>query len=347
MTESFNNTDIYKLKNLIEFLIKNHEPNYVYRGQNKRWIGPLVPSLYRGMLNKDQFTDFDYHSRLYEKGGIFHELSTGQNLTPRKDWTERYNTNGYLKQYFGYPLSQILSQQFSINSEGLDVTSDPMIAAFFAIFQSKGNTLNKNEPGIIYRFKLPKNDMDPNELISSDFYTVNNYLDGYSVLKSLGTCLTWEESLESFIEFGFKATMILTGIDSSTSRPFHLLKLPNGILNDSRIIRQKAGLIFPDMILSTFYRNIGKSAPLGKAEKKGTNAIEDMQFRDNIDIFNFEHSTENVDLLNIQPEFLFPKSDPLIILLKSFLTSFNAPGNVMYFTEGGTFSNFSSWELIQ
>ncbi len=347
MNEILKNTNIYKLEDLIGYLLKNHKPDYVYRGQNKRWTDPLVPSLYRGMVNKNKFTDYSSQNRLYEIGNVFHELATGQNINLPKNWNERWNANGYLKQYFGYPLSHLLSQQFGIYSEGLDVTSDPMIAAFFATFQHINSQINNEELGIIYRFKVPLFNKEPSELISSNFYTVNNFLDANTVLKSISSCSTWEESLESFLEFGFETSKILASTNSPAIRPFHILKLPKGVLNDSRIIRQKAGLIFPDMILSKFYRNIKVHAPLGKAEKEGTNAIEDMQYRDNLDVFYFEHTKEDFDLININKEYLFPKYDPFYVLLKSFLTSFIAPGNVIFITEGGTFFSSDSWKLIQ
>ena len=71
-------------------------------------------------------------------------------------------TMNHLMGGFGKSLGNVIAQQYGINSECLDVTSDPHVAAFFAthLWPEYNAVVNSSELGIIYRIHCMSDDDD-------------------------------------------------------------------------------------------------------------------------------------------------------------------------------------------
>ncbi len=338
-----NNDKIISLKFILSRLRAEHQPNYVYRGQIRIWPKPLLPAIYRGFVDSKISCKYTPEMRLREVGKTFYEL------IPFNQENKMQHTEvlAYLRHLFGYPLSNLLAQQCGIQSEGLDVTSDPDIAAFFAIydFESKSFSDHKDEPGIIYRFKVPLEKLSLQDIKKLDFYTCPTYLSALDILKLFGYCNSWDEALESFLNYVVEYGTLLNN-SSSASRPIDILKLPAKDILGCRVIQQKAGLLFPDMLLSNIYTNFVKAPPSHKTQKEGMTAIEDIDTRAEVNKFLFEHSYNNSYCLKISPDLLLPRNDPFLMLLNSFLS----PGIInqfIFITENGIVSNPNKKDLLK
>jgi len=119
------------LSKLIVKLKREDNGEYVYRGQNRLWPGPLVPSLYRGILDTEKTIDFQPHHRLRNIGTAFHLQDFSKFRQQIEFKRPLLQMNGLFRDMFGYPVAQLLMQQFGYNSDSLDVTTDPLVAAFF------------------------------------------------------------------------------------------------------------------------------------------------------------------------------------------------------------------------
>ncbi|MCP4366880.1 MAG: FRG domain-containing protein [Deltaproteobacteria bacterium] len=326
---------IYQLDQLLERLRREDTDHYVYRGQRKDWRGPLIPSLYRGQLNENPYLGWNPTTRLRERGSLFHELSVSGTMPEDSAYVARLQAVEYLRHLFGFPLSQLLAQQFGINSEGLDVTNDPDIATAFATSPISKET---NQTGVIFRFHVLKCEWTSEYLVKTDLYSCPWFLSATDILSIINPCSNWGEATESFFNYKVEYA-IRCNVGTSRDRPLSLLKLPHEASTASRIAKQKAGLIFPDMILSTFYKTLRNPPPKGKSEKDGMNAVEDIGKNENVETFYFKHQANESSMLNVNHELLFPKYDPFVTLLDAFLDSEKGVGQFFLNTELGVIQN--------
>jgi hypothetical protein len=256
--------------------------------------------------------------RLRDVGSTFYELLPNDRINFSPSLQKCVQLNHYLNQLFGYPLGQILAQQCGITSEGLDVTSDPTVAAFFAIFDFRSGQFVEKGSGVIYRFNV-KSEISKNlNLNVSTFYNCPSYLDAETVLSNIKQCDSWETAAKSFLEYN-TAYQYALDKGESAERPLEVLTLPTQDVALSRVVQQRAGLLFPDMILSQVYRILGKQPPSGKAEKIGENAVEDLSSREGATEFLFKHSLRSKFIVPHSPQIVFPEHDPLLTMLKYFL----------------------------
>lgn len=324
--------DIPTLMDVLAMLKSEHNDGYVYRGQTKEWPSPLLPSIYRGMVGDKIYHGWSPNARLREVGNVFHELYETPLTQYNKKKQAQIDTAQYLHQMFGYPLSLLLSQQCGITSEGLDVTADPDIAAFFASFDFTANRfIDSIGTGVIYRFRVELQTQSLEEFKTYDFYNCPLYLSP-NLLKFFNMCLTPEESLKNFSEY--LRTYVRKGYGTlAPERPLELLKFPFAALGRSRFVQQRAGLLVPDMILSRFYRHSRKKkpAPRGKASKESQNAIEDIATRNGVDKFIFRHSQNSKKYIKEYAQRLFPPNDVFKDMLRAFLVS--AIGEIIFITE--------------
>jgi len=337
-------SELEDLKSLLFRLKEEHADGFVYRGQTREWPGPLLPSIYRGIVKPERYTGWHHDSRLRNVGNVFHELSS----TPMIEYSDKkqaqIHTVKYLRQMLGYPMSQLLAQQCGLTSEGLDVTYDPEIAAFFAVYDfSSNNFVDSKGTGVIYRFKIEANSHNITNFKEYDFYTCPSYLSP-DVLRLFDLCKNPKDSLNSF--FDYVKQYMINGYDSMTpERPLELLKMPIHALECSRVVQQCAGLLIPDMILTDFYAKLGKAAPAKKAVKKGENAIEDLAMRNGTDKFVFRHTHDSKRYIKAYSQRVFPKKDVFKDMLMVFLE--RTVGKIQFITELGSFGNPSRYDLLE
>ncbi len=333
--DSKSTDNIYELGDVLSLLEREHNDSYVYRGQTKEYSGPLVPSLYRELVDSNQYDGWSGASRLRGVGSVFHELAVTPNVINPKKLAE-ISIVRYLRYLFGYPLSQLLAQQTGLTSEGLDVTSNLNIAAFFAAYDFQSNRfVNDGSVGIIYRFRVEPSSHSIDDFKGYDFYNCPSFLQP-NVSKLFGLCKSLEESYESFWEYClcYQMNVATEGI---RNRPLELIQLPFDALEQSRLVQQAAGLLVPDMILSKDYAAFDRSPPIGKAKKDGLNAIEDLSQREGTDRFYFRHSDNSKRYIRSGPLQVFPKTDALTEMLSRFLSESMLQLN--FLTEAGIVGN--------
>jgi hypothetical protein len=309
-------TQLPDLKGILAKLKREHVDGYVYRGQTKEWPGPLLPSIYRDLIDRHPLPEWHPTMRLREIGSVFHEILS----TPLTDYSPKKRAQiiivKHLRDLFGYPLSQLLAQQCGLTSEGLDVTSDLDVAAFFATFDfASSRFVDSAGIGVIYRFRATQQTYGVTEFKKYDLYNCPTYLNP-DVLKLFTPCDSLEESFNSFCDYWVKYMM---NSSSNPDRPLEILKIPFHDLERSRVVQQHAGLLIPDMILSKFYASLDRAAPAGKAEKIGMNAIEDLAARDGTEKFLFRHSQDSKRYINAHVQRMFPKEDAFKTMLITFL----------------------------
>jgi len=334
------------LPEVLDKLEQEHDPSYVYRGQIREWRAPLIPSANRGMVSPEPATAWLPGMRLRGRGNMFHEQlpPSPSNLTKEK--ADRIDRLCYLVELFGYPLAQLLAQQCGIGSEGLDVTSSPSVAAFFAIYDFARNIFvdSSDEPGVIYRFRVQHKEATIENLKTINFYSCPMYL-GFSQLQALASCDSWHTAVDSFFQYhvAFGEAKLK---EPPLVRPLELLRLPHRELARSRIACQEAGLVFPDMILTKFYSTLGQPPPAGKAEKEGMPAIEDLSAGDRTEKLVFRHSSEDKRFIPLSPLQLFPQQDPFLTMLATFLSPASI-GKWVFLTEYGFVADAGGPEMLR
>ena len=127
---------------LTEYLKKNHKHYYIYRGQTKDY-NTLLPSFYRNKIDpicpktSNRFNHFISYDHINDSIRNKAKRVTMNKLTAN----------------LGKSFGNVLAQQYGVNSECLDITSDPSVAAFFATHQYPHykDVAETDDLGVIYR----------------------------------------------------------------------------------------------------------------------------------------------------------------------------------------------------
>ena len=127
---------------LTEYLKKNHKHYYIYRGQTKDY-NTLLPSFYRNKIDpicpktSNRFNHFISYDHINDS-----IRNKAKRVTMNK-----------LMANLGKSFGNVLAQQYGVNSECLDITSDPSVAAFFATHQYPHykDVAETDDLGVIYR----------------------------------------------------------------------------------------------------------------------------------------------------------------------------------------------------
>lgn len=318
----------HDFRDILSYLRSTHRANHVYRGQTKVWPGPLVPSLYRGRV-LEQRIDVPKNLRLRELGRVFHSVSADVSVTSDLSFIRRARFNAQLVQVFGYPFGSMLAQQCGVASEGLDVSHDPDVAAFFAVFDFVAGSFTRDGTGAIYRICLPETQAGNKDLCTASFFDCPSVVSAFVVFCQLRRAATWEEALDSFIEYGYKSAMT-----PGSSHPLQLLALPSEEVLRCRVVQQRAGLLLPDVVLPKEYGQALRKPPPGKSDWDGPLLIEDVSLRDGVEVFRFQHDDRNKYYVPHSPEVLFPATDGVTKLLRSF---FVVNPKMRFMTEFGIF----------
>ena len=320
---------IPSLSDLLPQLVEEHESGYVYRGQVVDYPGPLIPSRYRGLLAERPDEDIVAADRIRGYGRVFYQLATLPSEQESAVFWSKAAVAEYARHLFGFPLSQLLLQQYGVDSEGLDVSSEPRVAAYFASAERPANALAH---GVIFRFKVPRERVTKNQLLQHDFNDCPCYPDAQSILSVLESCDDWSEASDSFRSYRAEyALRCKAGL--SRSRPLQILKLPTNSIAASRVACQKAGIVFPDMLLAPWYRNLKRSPPTVRSDGIGANSIADLRDVLDMSVHKFEHKLDERQHIGVEATDFFPGRDLLRDFLSAFLNEEGSAGDLVFDTE--------------
>ncbi len=326
-------TQIWEFGALLEMLKSQHGSNYVYRGQNRHYCS-LLTSGYRNIVDMTYppVTDLRSASSLYSRGRVFRPL------LPNSLWPEagrkRIDFVSLCRAQFGYLVSQLFCQHCCLPSEGLDVSDDFEVAAFFAIFDY-GHDMYVEEatsPGAIYRITVGEHQaLSLGQLKETDYYSCPFFVRGADVFNLLGRCGTETSSNRSFgAYFEQKLNLELTlenPDDIRRQRPLELIEFPESEVRNGRVMKQSAGLVFPDVVLPRAFEQYSFPPPRGKTWD-GPQCVEDLAQSPVVEAFFFRHDAMNSRRLNRDPHGIFPRADPLRRLLSNLISAISA-GNFM------------------
>lgn len=333
---------------LLEYLNSTIVGGDLYRGQTKDYPA-LVPSIYRNLLVEGT------------QGDEFPLIVKDANEDPSAQHNQKkFVFARHLNRCFGLGLGNILSQQYGLSSETLDVTDDPSIAAYFASrsYPTYLPVTSGDKPGVVYRFRSiacshEKPDIAPNLPLSSlNWYFEGGMHDGVlfedflfeSQINSARESNLWTGEAKS-IEIATRGLVltceeILKIIDlerevgenrrymkDNDASRYMMDQIFASDWSDSRLVRQRGGLIRPRMVFDAdvsqnfqvakkrsdrgrilgvttgsmlgFYADDEFKPPLavpGLAIKRELKSIENIRHRQGVEAFYFNHAaSDNVD----------------------------------------------------
>lgn len=262
---------------------------------------------------------------LYNRGRAFRAVQ------PNSRWPEAERTRidfvSLCRAQLGYLLSQLFCQHCCLGTEGLDVSEELEIAAFFAIYDyGKDAYIDDAEtPGVIFRINVGERPrLSMQHLKEIDFYSCPFFASGTEILNLLGRCATQADSFRSLAEY-FREKQDLemtlpTWNDVRTNRPLELIMLPHQGVMGGRVMMQRAGLVFPDIVLPRWFEEYSIPPPPGKTWD-GPQCVEDLAKSDAVEAFFFHHERRNKTRIGYAPATVFPKADPLRSLLSRFIST--------------------------
>lgn len=161
---------------LTDYLKKNHKDCYVYRGQTTDY-DTLLPSFYRNKLKSFRLESSNNSLNIIQQRNRFNYFIHYNPANDSKRNKAKRITMNQLMENFGKSLGNVLAQQYGINSECLDITSDPNVAAFFATHQYPHylNAVESDNLGVIYRI-INNNDNNSLQHAGIELALSANYL---------------------------------------------------------------------------------------------------------------------------------------------------------------------------
>jgi len=270
------------IEELVKYLNDSHTDEYYYRGQNKYYEVAVPSSLRKFVLpNKKSNNDWidldgmklEFPDRIRAKSWLGHRIIMA----------------------FGKGLGNMINQQYGISSDAFDITSDPVIAGFFATRSyptyDHYQPLDSENIGVIYRLKIPNKNpprLEVMEQTLNSLYTFagdNKSKIWFSEVSSLRHRILKGELLESnAIEDYLNSRFPKDHISHNLLRqagylPYSLIEsaflekageigLSDAldIIRSSRTFRQKGGIYFPPTMHSTFISKHIEIFPLNKRD---------------------------------------------------------------------------------
>jgi tetratricopeptide (TPR) repeat protein len=146
------------VETLLDFLKKEDNGHYLYRGQTKHY-GNLLPSVFRRARDNSAPPTLGRHNI---SSTVFN------NTAEAEHWTYKFWMMERCIQHLGRGLGNIVAQQYGFGSEAIDVTSDIDIAGFFAAraYPNYDTGPSDTPIGVIYRFNHDQPISDVPELES-------------------------------------------------------------------------------------------------------------------------------------------------------------------------------------
>lgn len=222
--------------------------------------------------------------------------------------------NFFFYYFFGFIVGTALSQQYGISSDGLDATTSIDVAAFFATHDSSNDYLHPlNEGiGIIYRIPFESHGLTLERINSTDYNSIPNIIDISSLLLTIeNDNIPLHNMMHCFQSF-------CSNIESGREKVCLSRFLPSGIINASRIGRQKAVIIYPDEIRKD---QQGALSGVDGITKSQFRYIEDISARSHFDKFYFYHSGKMPNNFKITRNYLWPRTDPFLQIVCPGITA--------------------------
>lgn len=328
------------LQELVDFLFSDRSPNHYYRGQVKKY-DRNAPSGVRVSLTSNTETE------------CWNLLNTDFFQMRSDQVKAKTDLKGMVLRAFGRTVGNILCQQYGITSDAYDITSDPIIAAFFATRKypdyAHFSGDSENRLGIIYRLSFGQNQPDTKTIertMNSMRYVIDDNVSLYfTKILDLRRAMLYGESLEkenleSFIDSHipgekakidiFRPTVYLSFdtikrmfVDKANELNMEGDHLE--VFNRSRIAKQKAGILYPAYRHSALVAKNLKALPSDNgtliAEPdvaisiEGANAVFELNLNPKVECFYFKHSPNSK--VEGRNEDLWPdfQNDPIFELL--------------------------------
>ena len=253
---------------LTDYLKKNHKDCYVYRGQTTDY-DTLLPSFYRNKLKSFRLESSNNSLNTIQQRNRFNYFIHYNPANDSKRNKAKRITMNQLMENFGKSLGNVLAQQYGINSECLDITSDPNVAAFFATHQYPHylNAVESDNLGVIYRI-INNNDNNSLQHAGIELALSANYLvQDNKPIPLLYSSERYQYSDDEFKElnnkYNFETNITCTrpiiadynGVKQIITTYF-AEKYPDvdieSLFYTSRISKQKAGFVIPSFIFESY-----------------------------------------------------------------------------------------------
>ena len=144
---------------LTDYLQSIHSDDIVYRGQEKDY-NTLLPSFYRKKISRFKF-DQARNQIIFQADRYNYFLEYDVSKDTQQNIAKRVTMNRLMGE-FGKSFGNVIAQQYGINSECLDVTSDLNVAAFFAThsWPHYDSVIDSSDLGVIYRIPCMRGSVD-------------------------------------------------------------------------------------------------------------------------------------------------------------------------------------------
>lgn len=325
---------IYTFKELLEKLECEHDEQCFYRGQVELFDSPLWPSMYRKLIHIFVKMPPNGLERMYNRGNCFSFSSNMLVPSVSPEDAKRRETKrlvmAYARNALGYCLSEAMFQQAGWDSEGLDVSTDLNVALFFATHRymdKKYHNANTSDVHVMYRWRIPNEEWSLERLNKVDYNNCPALFPSQKILDLFEECDTieeFEESINSYkkaIHWGAD----FYGPEIQGNRPFELIRIPREWKKKSRIVRQKAALLFPDVIPYeefTKHYNFTNESWLNVASYGGR-FLEDLSTAFNCDTFLFKMEDDDFQYINVPTESVYIDDDISHRFLNGWMSSFH------------------------
>jgi len=264
-----------------------------------------------------------------------------------------------IRNALGYAITEAFAQQSGLRSEGLDVTRDVKVAFFFACFEWTGRGYKLkckfNQPSVIYRWAIQNEHWSFADLNRYDFYSCPNLIPVQDILAYFRSHDPDVDSRASLYNYKSAIRWNLFDFDLDQirgNRPYHLIKFRDADVANSRVERQRAGLLLPDTVqgIEFLQRHSVNSSQVANEIGCGM-FVEDLS--QNMTCEKFYFHADDIDneqwVSVIDPTELFPKNDFLFSVLRDWAKSFvqNKYGTLPIFFGENVPRNVKWDELIQ
>ena len=334
---------------LLEKLKSEHCPGCYYRGQAKLYgQQPLWPSGYRHSYPLGPFpiTGADGVKRMFSFWPAYFNIDGNETEAAAKMEESKLRNKkrvhmGYVRNALGYCLSEALFQQAGWESEGLDVTSNPDVAFYFATHEFVRNKYqrvpsNGKVEHVIYRWKFKEENWDFDRLNRTNFYNRPTLFPTKKVFSLFDAASSREDFLRSLEMYRRKIGWnggAISGFmweNIEGQRPFTEIQIPKEWLRSSRIVNQDAALLFPHVIREFDQSLIEYAISCFKVEQRDKVAVvlndsgkfvEDFTYSNACEVFTFRDDGGGVQALENKLD-LYVENDITHELVTGWMRSF-------------------------
>jgi len=304
------------IRELVEYLKSTHSDKVVYRGQSKDY-NTLLPSFYRKKISKTR-SDQASGQVIWQYNMYNHFLQYDPIQDSRQNIAKRVTMN-HLMASFGKSLGNVIAQQYGINSECLDITSDLDVAAFFAThsWPHYDTVLDSSELGVIYRIPCMRGGVDHSfEHAGTELALSSVFLSSdkepipllFSSFKHQHTTEVFDE-LNRQYQFTLKRTISKPLLYNASNfrdlvYTYFSEKYPQidiaSLYSNTRMNRQKAGFFIPSFVFDSYVpsnlkivqaENIQAYSPSFVIHKEKV-VIEDILTYPGIEKYFFRHNSK-------------------------------------------------------